>query len=151
MPSLNSEKRISLLTGLFVLVALYALFLSFFGPVLDHHYAERQPEREHIYLGRVIPDHVHPYEMLHTYFHTQVADGEASGYAPLSNKVSNDTVYLTSYDGMGQVFTQLTVPSIHLALNSPDLEGDSFAFGTPEDDTLPQDAFIVPPKKPPRI
>ncbi len=29
----------------------YALLVSFFGPILDHHYAERQTNHEHIYLG----------------------------------------------------------------------------------------------------
>lgn len=136
---------------LFVLAAVFALSLSFSGPLIDHHYAERQLNHAHIYLGQFVPDHVHPYEVPHTHSHTQEANGRTSAQAPLSDKAPNDIVYLTSYDGMGQVFTQLTVPSIHLALNSPDLEGDSFAFGTPEDDTFPQDVFIVPPKKPPRI
>ena len=136
---------------LFAVVTLYALLLSLFGPVLDHHYAERQPEHGHIYLVRVVPDHIHPYEAPHAHFYTQVADGETSGYAPLSDKVSNDIVYLTSYNGMGQVFPQLTVPSIHLALNFPEPEDNHFAFDTPGDDTLFQEAFIAPPKKPPRV
>ena len=140
-------------TGLQLLavIALYTLLLSFFGPMLDHHYAERQTNHEHIYLGRVVPGHVHPYEALHTHFHTQVADGEAPGYTPLSDKVSNDIMYLTSYDGMGQGFTLLTVSSIHLAPNFPEPEDNHFTFDIPGDDTSPQDAFIAPPKKPPRV
>ena len=151
MPGLNSRKRISPLTGLFALAALYALFLSFFGSVLDHHYAERQSDHAHIYLGRVVPDHVHPYEAPHTHRPTQEADGGTSSHAPLSDKAPNDTMYLTSYNGMGQVFPQLTVPSIHLALNFPEPEDNHFAFDIPEDDTLFQEAFITPPEKPPRV
>ena len=136
---------------LFAVAAVSLLLLSFLGPLLGHHYAERQPNHTHIYLGRVIPDHVHPYEVLHTHFHTQVADGDTSDYASLSDKIPNDIVYLASHNEVGEVFTQLPVPSIHLVLNVPDLEGDSFAFATTENNTLPQDAFIAPLKKPPRL
>ena len=151
MPSLNGRRRISLFKDLFVLVTLYALLLSFCGPALDHHYAERQSNHVHIYLGHVIPNHVHPYEASHAHFYTQVADGKASGYAPLSDKVSNDIVYLSSYDGVGQVFTPLTVPSIHLTLHFPEPGDNHFTFGAAGDDTLYQEAFIAPPKKSPRV
>jgi hypothetical protein len=151
MPSLNSRKRISPLTGLFTLAALYALFLSFFGPVLDHHYAERQSDHAHIYLGRVVPDHVHPYEAPHTHRPTQETDGGTSSHAPLSDKAPNDTIYLTSYNGMGQVFPQLTVPSIYLAPNFLFPKDHRLSFATPGDDSPFQETFIAPPKKPPRV
>lgn len=136
---------------LFVIAAVSALFLLLLGPLLDHHYAERQPDHAHIYLGQFVPDHIHPYETPHAHFYTQEADDGISGSALLSDETPNDIVYLTSYDGMGQVFTQLTVTLIHLALNFPDLEDNHFAFDTVGDDSFFQNAFISPPKKPPRV
>ena len=151
MPSLNSRMRISLFKDLFVLVTLYALLLSFYGPALDHHYAERQSNHMHIYLGHVIPNHVHPYEAPHNHFYTQEAKDKTSNRAQVSNKVPIDTVYLTSYDGMGRVFTQYTVPSIHLAPNFLFSKDHRPVFATPRDDRSFQEAFIAPSKKPPQV
>ena len=151
MLSLSVEKRVSPSTGLLVLVTLYALVLSFSGTVFDHHYAERQTNHKHIYLGRITPNHIHPYETPHTHFYTQIADSESPSYAPPSDKVSNEIVYRYSYDRMGQVFTTLTIPPIHLAPISPEPEDNHFAFDTPRDKIIFQKAFITPPKKPPRV
>ena len=151
IPDLNSRRRIFPLTGLFVSVALSALLLAFFGSVFDHHYAERRPDHGHIYLKRVIPDHVHLYEALHTHFYTQVADSGTSGHAPSSDKFPNDIMYLSSYDGVGQVSTQTTAPSMHSTPNFPNLEDNHFTFDIPGDDILFQEAFIAPPKRPPEV
>ena len=135
---------------IFVLAAVSLLFLLFLGPLLDHHYAERQPDHAHIYLGQFAPDHIHPFQAPHTHFYTPEANDGTSASALSSDETPSDIVYLASYDGMGQVFTQLTVPSIHLALNFPAPEDHYFAFDAAGDDSFYQNAFIAPPEKPPR-
>ena len=103
---------------------------------------------EHIYLEQIVPDHVPPYEALHTHFYTQETDGETSGYAPLSDKISNSIVYLSSHDGMGQISISLTVPSIYLAPSLLEPEDNLSTFDILGDDSLFQEVFIAPPKKP---
>jgi hypothetical protein len=132
-------------------VALYALFLPFYGPIVDHHFAESEPNHEHIYLRGVSPKHIHPYEVPHTHPKTHPhADSPASD--PSSPDLPSDgIVFLASHDAMSQVTAQLTVPPVHVTLDFPDLEGDHSLFAAPGDDVFLQDAFVAPAKKPPRV
>ena len=116
-----------------------ALFLPALGPLLDHHYAERQPSHTHVYLGPAAPDHVHPFEVdgHHAHHHHHGAP-------------SGGIVYLASHDGSGPAQLDVTIPSVEdspLALPEEERGG----FGAALDDTLPNDAFIAPPKQPPRV
>ncbi len=116
-----------------------ALFLPALGPLGDHHYAERQPNHAHVYLGPAAPDHVHPFEM----------DGHRVHHRHDHAPPSGGIVYLASHDGTSPTQVDVTIPS---------MEGSPFAlreeehapFGIARDDTLPNDAFIAPPKQPPR-
>lgn len=116
-----------------------ALFLPALGPLLDHHYAERQPNHAHVYLGPAAPDHVHPFEMYGHHVH------HSHDHAPSSDGI----VYLVSHDGTSPAQVDVTIPSV---------EGSSFtvpeekrtSFGTARNDSLPNDALIAPPKQPPR-
>ena len=151
MSALKSEKHISFLMGLFILATVYALVLSVFGPVLDHHYAERQPDHRHIYIGDVVSDHIHPYEVPHTSFHIQGSGRGTSTEAWSSVHNLDQALFLTSYTGMNQVITQLIAPLGHLLLNYSSKEDYRLAFNTFEDSTFFQSAFNAPPKKPPRV
>lgn len=53
-----------------VLVLLLLLFPGL-GPVLDHHFAERQPDHAHIYFGPILFRHIHPFEEPHGHIHGQ--------------------------------------------------------------------------------
>lgn len=55
------------LSRLLAVTAACALFLSFYGPLLDHHFTERLAEHSHIYLGALSVEHVHPYEVPHSH------------------------------------------------------------------------------------
>ena len=150
METLNSQKHISFLMGVFILATVYALVLSVFGPVLDHHYAERQPDHRHIYLEDVVSDHIHPYEVPHTNFHIQGYGRGTSTEASSSVHNPAQALFLTSYSGMNQVITQLITPLGHLVLNYSGKEDHRLAFNISEDNTFFQSAFVAPPKKPPR-
>jgi len=125
------------------------LLLPGFGPVLDHHFAEREPHHQHIYFGSVLPKHIHPYEVPHA--HGQKTAVPASGNAAPDSSPPDGIVYLTSYDGIGETLSFPIVPMLHLALVFPDLENNQFVFNAASNDHILSEAFIAPPKKPPRI
>jgi hypothetical protein len=134
-----------------LVLVLYALFLPFYGPLLEHHFAERQPDHEHLYLGRLVPDHVHPYQVPHSEFQSDEAESTGSqdffkgGYDP------DGIVFLTSFNGLGQGFAQLAVPCIRLSLDFPSLDETRSTLGIPAVYKVLQDAYIALPKKPPRV
>lgn len=54
---------------LLALLAVLGLFLPFLGPVVDHHFAERHPAHQHLYLGAAVPEHQHLYQAAHRHHH----------------------------------------------------------------------------------
>jgi len=62
-------------------VAVYALFLPFYAPLLDHHFTERAPEHGHIYLSGTSVEHSHPYQVPHPH-------GEGTGAPSASESAS---------------------------------------------------------------
>jgi hypothetical protein len=138
-----------LLQCLIAALAVLLLLLPSFGPVLDHHFAEWEPYHEHIYLGSTLPKHLHSYEMPRS--HGQKTAAPASGNTAPDSSSPDGIVYLTSYDGIGETLTFPVFPLLHLALVFPELENNQFVFNTASNDRIPSEAFIAPPKKPPRI
>lgn len=134
-----------------LVLILYALFLPFYGPLLDHHFAERQPDHQHLYLGRSVPGHAHPYTLPHTHAHLNEAGSAESPDLPKTGHDPDGIVFLTSHDGVGQGFDQLAVPSIRLSLDFPSPDNTRPPLGTTADDKILQDAYIALPKKPPRV
>jgi hypothetical protein len=139
-----------LLYQLFIVAAVSALFMPFFGPMLDHHFAERQPSHGHIFFGPADAEHVHFYEAAHTHFHAHDLPAIPAGNGSESNKLPNEVVYLTSPDGVGQSSPSFTVTSLYIDLVFPD-QGDSrFLLSLAGQDDLPSEIFIPPPERPPR-
>lgn len=54
---------------LLALLAVLGLLLPFLGPVADHHFAERHPAHQHLYLGAAVPEHQHRYQAAHRHHH----------------------------------------------------------------------------------
>ena len=145
-----SDVRITLTRMAFDLAAASLaglLLLPFFGPMLDHHFAERRPDHAHVYLGPVAANHVHPYEVSAHYHHHP--EGPAAGGAG-HNPPSDGIVYLTSHDGIGTGLIELTVPGMRDNAVFPDPEEYRTALRIPRSDTIPQDVVTSPPRKPPR-
>jgi hypothetical protein len=91
-------------------LAFFALVLASLGPVLDHHFAERQPGHEHLYLGKKVPTHPHPYQQVHAHPQTTESQPENAPTAP------DDTIYLTNFSGIGQDYFTLSCPLLHASL-----------------------------------
>ena len=123
------------------------LVLSFFGPALDHHFAERHYNHTHIYLALPDAHHSHPYERPHP--HSYDPGEHCDIESPLGGPGTNGIVYLASHDGTGQETAKSFGPATRLALMFPYL-GDNSFFSKPGQVTgIFQEAFVAPPKKPP--
>lgn len=137
--------------GVFSLIAIHALFQPLCCLILDHHFAERQPNHVHLYLRQVVPQHVHSYEIHHTHPRLPEADNARSQGSPESNPAPDGILCLTNNDGMTRGIVQLTVPFQHLSIGFPNPEDSSLTFGIPTAGAILQDAYLPLPKKPPRI
>jgi hypothetical protein len=81
--------------SIFAVMSIGLLFLSYFGPLFDHHFTERQPQHTHVYFGDSAPGHTHPFETEHT--HTVLFDEST----PHEHSTQNTTIYLVPNDEAG--------------------------------------------------
>jgi len=118
--------------------------LTSLGPVLDHHFAERNPLHAHLYFGaaeRRSP-HSHPYETPH--------DHASHRHQKASSSSGSTTVYLSPSDGLAQVITLMPPVPIEQAPVRSERGNPERLYRILSDD-LPQYASYVPlAKKPPR-
>ena len=129
-----------------------ALMAPFFGPVLDHHFAEGFPHHGHIYVASADPGHVHAYAVPHHHHddgHRHVhADAAAAGgsEAPMPA-----VLFFVSNDGMTQAPMSLVVPPVTHDLTPPVPEDRGSPF-PPSGDDAPMAGVEVPPAAdPPRV
>ena len=139
------------LYGLFLTVALLALFLPSFGPMLDHHMAERNPYHAHIYLSPAGAGHVHFYEDAHYHVHHHRDSNPVSPTLPGDGSGNSEVVYLTSNDGLGQSLTSLAFTSLHVDVVYPAPDDRNFLPEIVVEDVLPPGTFTAPPRRPPRV
>jgi hypothetical protein len=146
----NVPSALMLCYRLIVVAALYALILPFFGPMLDHHFAERQYNHQHIYFGSASAKHTHFYDLGHLHSHTHNTPIIPPGNGSESNEPPNEVTYFTSQDGVGQSSPSFTIPALQVDFVFPD-PGDHHYLLSPtgQDSVLPE-IFIPPPKRPPR-
>jgi hypothetical protein len=135
---------------LIILVVVYALFMPFFGPMLDHHFAERQHNHQHIYFGSGDADHIHFYEFPDPNSHTHNLPIIPAGSGSESTESPNEVIYLTSQDGVGQSAPSSTIPALHVDFVFPDLGNHHFLLSFTGQDSLPPEIFIPPLTRPPR-
>lgn len=131
--------------GLASLVMVGLLLLPPLGSALDHHFPERQPDHEHIYLGQVALSHVHDYQMPHSH----QRPGQGSGAGRVSTPQHKEVVYLTSYSALAQGLAMLNNVLAQEAPPFHTWEGEGLlvpAARTPP----PLRALLAPPWKPPR-
>ena len=132
------------LPPLLTLAVLAALFLPLFGPLLDHHFTERQPVHAHIYLDGTAREHLHSYE---TYEHHWLQP--RSGAYGVSRLTENVVVLNDSHGvGLGPTGTPAYLHQVARLVFEPAGEPDRFALS--HDNAFPMDATIPTPKKPPR-
>ena len=124
--------------------ALTALFLPLFGPLMDHHFAERQPGHAHIYLSNPAHNHLHSYETddHHSIHSPNVADADAQ---PANVVALTDTHGIGSGPSGTPAYLQQPTSAIFHH------EGDANRFAYIHENSLLRDAAIPAPKRPPRM
>ena len=121
--SANQTKHLSLAQQL-TLVMVGAFLLPLFGPLLDQHYAEKQPLHQHLFL--------HSIKLLH-HGHYQ----------------TNDVVSLLSLDTTGPTTLVPFLP-FNQAITLPLLPNGELAVGLIEDISFSQGISPPPLDRPPR-
>lgn len=124
-----------LLLGFSILTLLVSLLVPAVGPLMDHHFAERQPAHQHLGL---VGDHVHDYGANHAHRHAG-PDGAGSGNGTALYNAeggpAGSTVGLTTDKAMQAflLFEPTSTVSLPASL-----------------DRLARQAFTPPPDRPPR-
>jgi len=126
-------------------LAFLALASPSAGPLLDHHFAERQPDHGHIYLGERLVDHVHPYGLVHTH-PTEPAHGPSTGPGTRPGNAEG-TVYLTSDDAAGS--GSITV-SMDAEMAFPESGDSPLLLSLADPDQPLTEPFLAVPERPPR-
>ena len=80
---IRSIMRPKVILSLTALALLVALLTPLLGPLVDHHFAERQPGHLHIYLGGVPVQHLHDHQAYHTHHDPTVDSIGTEAAAPV--------------------------------------------------------------------
>ena len=115
--------------------------------MLDHHFAERHPGHQHIYLGVANPEHSHDYRPFHSH-NGLGALFMAAGHTP--GNMSDGIVFVVPASGSAHSIADITMPA------SAQSTGFGVAGGTGlpghhlRQEAIPPGAIIAPPTLPPR-
>ena len=114
-----------------------AVVLVFLGPVVDHHFVERQHNHSHIYLNGSVGEHLHPFEKPHSHSNLIADDSGRHGI-----------IYQTSNDCIGDSSTSPAVAFMGDAYPQVLGIGSSTSTNTVGEINLVGN-IVSPPKKPP--
>ena len=134
----------ALLHRIVVSVAFLALALPSIGPLLDHHFAERQPDHAHVFRGERVVDHEHPYGLVHTH-HSDLPNSAAAQFGDAAG-----IVYLTSDDAAGPGFIPLSAVSMNPEIDFPGFGDSPLLFRFADTGHSLTESFLLVPKRPPR-
>lgn len=117
-----------------IAMVVIGLALPSVGPLLDHHFAERQPTHQHATLVPSV--HIHNYEQTHVHYNGV-------------DTSSGDVIALVNYDGTlaNAVFAALKEASLESFLL---FEPTSLFNIPPHPDALARLNYVAPPDKPPQ-
>jgi hypothetical protein len=125
-----------LLAGLSIITSLAGLLAPAVGPLMDHHFAERQPAHQHLGL---VPDHIHDYGANHAHRHAG-PDGAGGG---------NGTALYNAEGGPAGSIVAFTTDK---AMQAFLLFEPTSTVSLPASlDRLARQAFTPPPDRPPRL
>ena len=121
----------------FAYLAVLSLLTAILGPMMDHHFSDRQPGHAHIYPGGVAVDHEHDLTAEH-------------GHAESASVVSPNTPQVVAVSGSG---TPLTFKQF--AIGDTSALGYTIPIGVVRDFVLPPQlaplqVTIAPEPDPPR-
>ena len=132
---------------LVAIVLVLSLALLPFGPMLDHHFAERHPGHHHLYLGMADSQHGHDFQSSHVhddswmYEQPKAVDG---GYDP------SGIVFLFPGDGMGIGSADMAVPPVKRSVRFPGGDRAALLNMTDVNAAVLIGTSIAPPTRPPR-
>ncbi len=129
---------------LLIVMALAASFLPLFGPLADHHFAERQPWHSHIYFDGPAHKHLHSYEA--TDHHTVRPPASPHWDAPQTGNLAilNDSYGIGPGLSGAPAYLQRAAGMV---FQNPGYDRER---GYTAGYTSPSDAIIPPPEQPPR-
>ena len=131
-------------------LVLWALSTPALGPVMDHHFAERQHNHFHIYFGPPEVDHIHPYQDRHGHRPIRSANQNDMNIGLSAPNISAGVVYLAPLDGMGQDSLASRAPMTQ-PVNPFSNQGDpSLLLTWPQHYDHLQETYVPLPKRPPR-
>ena len=128
-----------------------AMMAPFFGPLLDHHFAERFPHHGHIYVTSGEPDHLHAYAVPHHHHDDGHSHVHAGGAEPGEAAApAGGILFFVSNDGVTQAPMSIVVPPVTHDLTPPVPEDRGSPFPPPGDDAPMAGIAVPPPDEPPR-
>lgn len=131
----------------FATLALQAFLMPLLGPLFDHHFFERMPGHDHLYLGMVAPEHVHLFETQHSHPGEAPHTHEA---APLPQDTPPATEGVVSLSGLNAAVNGL-MPPMAPADAGPDWAEAPTGFElSPDQPNLPS-LTLIPLEHPPRL
>lgn len=114
--------------------------------MMDHHFAERHPGHQHIYLGAANPEHSHEFQPYHS--HNGLAQLLRASEAPARNVVGH-IVFVAPAGGSAHGAAYITVPANAQSIRFG-VEGRSGLLGHYlAREAIPPGASIAPPTHPP--
>lgn len=129
------------------LALLTALLVPLLGPLVDHHFAERQPGHVHLYLTGVSVQHLHHHEAFHSH-DAPVAD--PSGLEAAGPVLENSVIFMPQ-EGEGlsvsSIGVTLALLTTVVALALPTM----FTLITPRNQRLLRGITLYPEPPPPRL
>ncbi len=124
-------------------MVLVALAMPSFGPVVDHHFAERQFHHGHLLIDGLSAEHDHPLGNRHHQHPSGAGSGRSGAdYLP-------GMVFLNSVDGSSPPVVPVSTAA-QASPVYPDLNGAALRPQRTPDDTPLTEAFPTLPKPPPK-
>ena len=135
---LSSVRRFAAATAWAAAAATIAL-LPGIGPMLDHHYAGRQPGHSHV--GAMFPDHLHSHE---------IAYDHLNAVSPESDEEQGSMVVIAAYSGAVASHAYFTGSASRTELSFHDPDETQYP-NTEHYIALRQQTFVTPHTQPPQV
>ena len=129
------------------LLVVLSFALSWMGPMLDHHFAERHPAHRHIYLGAAVPAHSHDFSSFHS--HSALLTLEMAAEATGAGTVEG-VIFVSPGGGLARGTADLAVPALPPSLPLGIGDGAGMLGGHVAAVPNLSGAAVKPPTLPPR-
>jgi hypothetical protein len=140
----NGRTNPTLSWQLIAAVAIHALLLPLYGPLLDHHFAERLPFHSHLYSGGSV-EHEHLAHVPHSHEHSHLPGTNSLLEAGAAGVVSIPSRDLASQESLLLMLFLAAVAGFAGVLPRYQLIGPAKKLLRPV-----ESSSILPPERPPR-